>query len=249
MAIDNGSVMSTGATPQAGCEWYASRYGWVLRAGNVMVEGTSDVSYFERCSHLYQARHGRRLLGTDLSIFAAGHGDDGGTYGVSEKFPTLFNLAALDLDAGGRRRFKTIALLDNDRMGQKAVAGITQGHRQIREYESIFSLKRIMPHKAGSVQRLAERTRAANASFPSLDCTIEDLLSDAFFESFIRTMPAAEARAATRSGGASHRFWTEQGKRELRLLALRTATIEDMKPMVEVLRALRTYVGLPADGC
>lgn len=241
--------MPTGLTPQAGCEWYASRYGWSLRAGNVMVEGTSDVSYFEHCSHLYQARHGRRLLGTDLSIFAAGHGDDGGTYGVSEKFPTLFNLASLDLDAGGRRRFRTIALLDNDRMGQKAVAGITQGHRQIREYESIFSLKRVMPHKAGSIQKLSERTRTANASFASLDCTIEDLLSDAFCETFARTTPLAVARPATSSGGAHHRYWTEQGKRELRLLALRTARLEDMQPMVEVLRALRTYVGLSPDGC
>lgn len=241
--------MSTGATPQAGCDWYASRYGWALHAGNVMVEGTSDVSYFERCSHLYQTRHGRRLLGVDLSIFAAGHGDDGGTFGVSEKFPTLFNLASLDLDAGGRRRFKTIALLDNDRMGQKAIAGITQGHRQIREYESIFSLKRVMPHKGGSVQKLAESTRTANTSFPSLECTIEDLLSNAFCESFIRTMPQAVAREATSSGGASHRHWTQQGKRELRLSALQTATFEDMQPMIDVLRALRTYVGLPADGC
>lgn len=241
--------MSTGAAPQAGCEWYASRYGWSLRAGNVMVEGTSDLSYFDRCSQLYQARFGRRLLGMDLSIFAAGHGDDGGTYGVSEKFPTLFNLASLDLDAGGRRRFRTIALLDNDRMGQKAVAGITQGHRQIREYESIFSLKRVMPHKAGSIQKLAERTRAANATFVSLDCTIEDLLSDAFCENFVRTTPQAVARIATTSGGANHRYWTDQGKRELRLSALRTAKFEDMQPMIDVLRALRTYVGLSADGC
>lgn len=220
-----------------------------MRAGNVMVEGTSDVSYFERCSQLYQARFGRRLLGADLSVFAAGHGDDGGTYGVSEKFPTLFNLASLDLDAGGRRRYRTIALLDNDRMGQKAVAGITQGHRQIREYESIFCLKRVMPQRAGSAQKLGERTRAANATFPSLECTIEDLLSDAFCVNFVQAMPHAVARAATNSGGAHHRYWTDQGKRELRLSALRTATFEDMHPMIEVLRALRTYVGLPADGC
>ena len=241
--------MSTRTTPLAGCEWYASQCGWSLRTGNIMVEGTSDVSYFERCSYLYQARVGRSLVGVDLSIFAAGRGDDGGTFGVSEKFPTLFNLASLDLDTEGRRRFRTIALLDNDRRGQKAVAGITQGHRQIREYESIFCLKRVMPHKAGSPQKLAEQTRVANARFPSGDCTIEDLLSDTFCENFVRTMPDAVARATTRSGEAHHRYWTEQGKRELRLSALRTATMEDMQAMIEVLRALRTYVGLPADGC
>ena len=241
--------MTIGTAPQAGCEWYASQYKWNLRAGNVMVEGTSDVSYFEHCSQLYHARFGRRLLGIDLSIFAAGYGDDGGTYGVSEKFPTLFNLASLDLDAGGHRRFRTIALLDNDRMGHKAIAGITQGHRQIREYESIFSLKRVMPRKSGSIKKLAEHTRTINAAFSSLDCTIEDLLSDAFCESFVQTMPNAVERAAISIGGAYHRYWTNQGKRDLRLSVLRTATFEDMQPMIEVLRSLRTYVGLPADGC
>jgi hypothetical protein len=240
--------MSTKETPPAGCEWYASRCGWTLRTGNVIVEGTSDASYFERCSQLYQAHYGRQLLGVDLSIFAAGYGNDGGTYGVSEKFPTLFNLASLDLDPSGRRKFRTIALLDNDRMGQRALAGITQGHRQIREYESIFSLKRVMPHRAGSIQKLAERTRAANAAFSSLECNIEDLLSDSFCEHFARSNPEAVARPATRLGGACRRYWTEQGKRELRLSALRNATFEDLQPMIEVLRALRTYVGLPADG-
>lgn len=126
-------------------------------------------------------------------------------------------LASLDLDAGGHRRFRTIALLDNDRMGHKAIAGITQGHRQIREYESIFSLKRVMPRKSGSIKKLAEHTRTINAAFSSLDCTIEDLLSDAFCESFVQTMPNAVERAAISIGGAYHRYWTNQGKRDLRL--------------------------------
>lgn len=238
--------MSTAVTP---CEWYAKQYGWSLRAGNLMVEGSSDVSYFEHCSKLYEAHCGRKLVGVDLAVFAAGQGDDGGTFGVSEKFPTLFNLAKLDMDASGKSRFKAIALLDDDRMGRRAVTGITQGHRQIREYESLFRLRRSMPLRAGSVQKLEEKTKAANTAFGALECTIEDLLADSFCTGFIRGMPHAIARAAVPSGGACHRDWTVDGKRELRLAAIRTGTLADMQGMVDALRALRTYVGLPADGC
>jgi hypothetical protein len=125
--------------------------GWKLSDGNLMVEGTSDVAYFKLAARLYRTRAGLSLLGQDFSIFAAGLGNEGGTYGVSEKFPTLFNLASYDQDAAGRRRFKVIALLDDDRMGQAALTGITRGHRQIREYESIFRLRRLMPQRAGSL--------------------------------------------------------------------------------------------------
>lgn len=214
-----------------------------------MVEGTSDVSYFEHCSKLYEAHCGRRLLGVDLAVFAAGQGDDGGTFGVSEKFPTLFNLAKLDMDAAGKNRFRAIALLDDDRMGRRTVTGISQGHRQLREYESLFRLRRTMPLRAGSVQKLEERTKTSNTAYGSLECTIEDLLTDSFCDHFVRAMPQAVARAATSSGGASHRSWTEEGKRELRLSAIRTATLADMQGMVDALRALRTYLGLPVDGC
>ncbi len=241
--------MSTAIAPKAGCEWYASQCGWSLRAGSLMVEGTSDVSYFMHCSKLYEAQYGLKLVGVDLAVFAAGQGDDGGTFGISEKFPTLFNLAKLDMDATGKTRFRTIALLDDDRMGRRAASGISQGHRQIREYESLFRLRRIMPHRAGSVQKLEEKTKEANSAFGALECTIEDLLADSFCTRFISGMPNAIARAATSAGGVSHRDWTTDGKRALRLEVIRTGTLADMQGMVDVLRALRTYLGLPANGC
>lgn len=214
-----------------------------------MVEGTSDVAYFEHCSKLYEAQCGLRLVGVDFAVFAAGRGDDGGTYGVSEKFPTLFNLAKLDMDAAGKSRFRTIALLDDDRMGRRAVTGISQGHRQIREYESLFKLRRIMPLRAGSIQKLEEKTKAANTTFTTLDCTIEDLLADSFCSKFINNKPEALEKVLRSVNGASRRVWTPDGKHKLLQETIRTGTLEDMQLMVDVLRALRTYVGLPADGC
>lgn len=230
--------------PRAGCEWYAERCGWRLRRGNVMVEGTSDVAYFQLASRLFQKKHGRRLIDEELSIFAAGVGDDGGTYGISEKFPTLFNLAALDLDAAGRCRFKTIALLDDDSRGRQTLNGITKGNRQIREFESIFCLKRTMPLKAGSTQKLAERVRTANAAYKSIDCVVEDLLSKDLCDRFIQQMPHSVARPADTVGDGVRRRWTEQDKRRLREFAEESATLGDVLGLVEVLKALRSYLGL-----
>ena len=110
--------MSNPAAPKAGCEWYAAMCGWSLSLGNVIVEGTSDVEYFTLAARLHRADSGASLLGTDLSIFAAGLEEEGGTFGISERFPTLFNLASHDRDADGRRRFQVIALLDDDTMGR-----------------------------------------------------------------------------------------------------------------------------------
>lgn len=213
-----------------------------------MVEGTSDVAYFNIASRLHRLANGMELLGDDFSIFAAGVGDEGGTYGVSERFPTLFELASIDVDGAGRRRFRVTALVDDDRMGQNAVTGITRGHRRIAEYESVFRLRRSMPLQAGSAKSLAEKTKAANACYGSLECVIEDLLSNELCTNFIQSMPHAVQRSAITNGSGMHRFWTEHGKRELLNFASTNAKVSDVTALIDVLRALRSYVRLPPDG-
>lgn len=240
--------MTSAASPKAGCEWYAAMCGWSLSTGNVMVEGTSDAAYFALAARLHRAQTGASLLGTDLSIFAAGLEEEGGTFGVSERFPTLFNLASLDQDPNGRRRFRVIALLDDDTMGRSAVKSIAGGHRQIREYESTFRLRRVMPRRTDSVRALASLTEAANAVFGRLECTIEDMLSDELCARFIASRPDAVNRPALTVATGTHRYWTPSGKRMLRQFAEEQATIDDVHPMVDALRSLRSYVGLPPDG-
>lgn len=222
--------------------------GWSLSAGNVMVEGTSDVAYFELAARLHRSQSGASLLGADLSIFAAGREEDGGTYGVSEKFPTLFNLALLDQDPNGRRRFRVIALLDDDTMGRSAVNLIAGGHRQIREYESTFRLRRVMPRRTGSAKALAEQTETANAAFGRIECTIEDMLSDELCARFVAARPEAVNRPAATAATGVHRYWTPSGKRMLRQFAAEHATIEDVRLLADALRSLRSYLGLPPDG-
>lgn len=240
--------MTTTASPKAGCEWYAAMCGWSLSTGNVMVEGTSDVAYFALAARLHQAQSGASLLGTDLSIFAAGLEEEGGTFGISERFPTLFNLASLDQDPNGRRRFRVIALLDDDTMGRSAVNLIAGGHRQIREYESTFRLRRVMPKRSDSVKALASQTETANAVFGRLECTIEDMLSDKLCARFVASRPDAVNRPASTAATGTHRYWTPSGKRMLRQFAEEQATIDDVHSLVDALRSLRSYVGLRPDG-
>ncbi len=240
--------MSRSVSPNAGCEWYAATYGWSLLAGNVMVEGTSDVAYFQLAAKLNQVALGTSLLGKDLSIFPAGEEDDGGTFGISEKFPTLFNLAGLDLDANGRRRFRVVALVDDDTMGRSAVGVIAGGHRQIREFESLFRLRRVMPHRSGTAKALSVQTEALNSAFGRLECTIEDMLSEGLCNAFAAAKPEAVSRPSTVAGPGAHRYWTIAGKRMLREFAEKTATIDDVRALVDALRALRSYLGLPPDG-
>lgn len=213
-----------------------------------MVEGTSDVAYLRLASQLYRRETGLELLGEDLSIFAAGVGDEGGTYGISERFPTLFEMASLDIDEAGRRRFRVIALLDDDNMGRVAVSGISRGHRRIAEYESIYRLRRSMPLRAGSTRTLADKTKTANACYGTLDCVIEDLISNNLCSRFIKEMPLSVKRQATVSGTGSHRYWTDSGKRELLKFVSENAKNEDMGGMIGTLRALRSYLNLPPDG-
>ena len=232
----------------AGCEWIANKRGWSLLHGNVMVEGTSDVAYFQLASQLYQESNGRKMLGVDFSMFAAGFGDEGGTYGISERFPTLFEMASLDLDINGKRRFRVIALVDDDKMGQAAVAGITRGHRKIMECQSIFKLRRSMPRKSGSQKTLLQRTKDENSNYGTLECTVEDLLPNDLIEQFIQEMPQAIYRNADLRGSGVHRYWTDDGKRKLLQFVEKKAKLEDLERMVEVLQALRSYVELPPEG-
>jgi hypothetical protein len=213
-----------------------------------MVEGTSDVAYFALAARLHWAQSGASLLGTDLSIFAAGLEENGGTFGISERFPTLFNLASLDQDLKGNRRFRVIALLDDDTMGRSAVKMIAGGHRQIREYESTFRLRRVMPRRADSTSALASQTETANAAFGRLECTIEDLLRDELCSRFLTSKPDAVDRPALTVATGTHRYWTPSGKRMLRQFAEEQATIDDVRALVDALRSLRSYLGLPPEG-
>ncbi|EMM2267806.1 hypothetical protein [Pseudomonas aeruginosa] len=232
----------------SGCEWLALQRGWILKRGSVMVEGSSDVAYFNHASKLYEIEEKKRLIDDDFSIFAAGMGDEGGTFGISESFPTLFNLADIDAKNTPSKKYKVIALVDDDKMGQAAAGGISRGHRSIIEYEVIFRLRRKMPLRAGSTRALEQKTKEANSEYGNLECVIEDLISSEFHQKFISKMPQANWKPSIHKGTGAHHYLTEDGKRQLLKFTIESATIADLQSIVDILKSLRTYVGLPPDG-
>ncbi|AZD30739.1 hypothetical protein [Pseudomonas chlororaphis] len=231
-----------------GCLWLASKLGWRLARGNVMVEGTSDVEYFEIAAYLYNVKTGLNLIGEDFSVFAAGEKDDGGAPGIMERFPSIFTTAMHDVDAASKIKYKIIAVADDDHYGKIAVNAVPKGHRAIFEYEHIFRLRRIMPLRAGSRDALKNQTRQANEEYGALDCVIEDLLSLAIIKEYQASNPGHLSGNIITLGKGHHAPWTPQGKSGLLKFTRKKAKIDDVELLVDVLKALRSYVGLPPEG-
>lgn len=232
---------------QSLAQLYAARKGWNLLRGNVMVEGTADVAYFELASNLYERDTRVSLVGKDLSFFPAGLGDAGGTYGICEQYPTLLNVVHADPDPNGKLRFRVIALFDKDTHGKNALRMLTKSNRSIRENSNAFLLHYCMPRKSRDSKPLGEHIAAANAYCSSLDCEIEDLLNDAICVEYAAQFPHHLARTTTLDC-ETHRDWTVDGKRGLLEFARDVAILSDVVRIVDAIKSLRFYLGLPTDG-
>jgi len=240
--------MDKSSIPLVGCQWYAAQMGWQLLKGNVMVEGNLDVRYFRRAAALYHRDCGLHLLDKDLSVFAAGTGDAGGTYGITENFPALFKLARLDLDANGKVKYRTIALLDSDHRGKSATRLICQSNRSIRENANVFLLRRNMPRKSRDAAPLSKHLEESNREFNGLDCVVEDLLDAFICELYEAEYPQHIDGKIAFSASGHHRRWTQDGKFGLCKYMEQYAELGHVTLIVEVLKSLRFYLGLPEDG-
>ncbi len=240
--------MAQSAEPKNVGKWYAEKMGWKLSSGNVMVEGTTDVAYFELASRLHFEKTGMRLLDNNLSVFASGLEDEGGAYGIQDSFPTLFNLNRLDTDTNGRVKYRLIALFDDDDIGRSAMNSLLYVNRLVKEYVSVFLLRRAMPLMPLVPAELGKLTAQQNQAFAGANCTIEDLLSDALSRRFLSGSQNVLARPLDPAIQTLHLPWNLAGKAQLREFAQKTATWNDVEGLVNTLRALRSYVGLPPEG-
>lgn len=227
-------------------ELWAEQLGWVLRKGNVIVEGTSDVFYFEFAAKLFKAQHGTDPL-QDLAILAAGVGTDGGVDGLNERFRTARELADVDRGPTGERKHRIIGLFDCDLEGKKAFergAGLT---RRIQGYRDLFPLHPVMPMMNGAeAATVKRRALELNKDFLGLPWEIEDFVSKDVFELLIADHPH-EVRREMEAGGKLHRELSYEGKRKLRDYVETYATLDDVAGIIEVTKALRNYVGLRID--
>jgi hypothetical protein len=90
------------------------------------------------------------------------------------------------------------------------------------------------------------RVQPPKPAFEGLDWEIEDLCSEALLLSFESDYPWAVASRQT-VGAFIHRALDSKAKPLLKAYFLQHATIEDARTMLELLKALRSYVGLDHD--
>jgi hypothetical protein len=228
-------------------EEFASKLGWRIARGNVLVEGTSDVAIIEHASRLYKQARGLDLLGQDLAVIAVGYGDDGGADGINRRLPAIRQIAAADPGPGGNIDRRFIGLYDNDSVGQRAVANICSYDSTIKKYSEVFILKPVMPLK-GAVppKKLAERFEKENIAFQGLDWEIEDLVSEELRLAFEHDYPTA-TRNKKEIGGRTHREMTVDGKRQLIQFVRDYAKLSDVEEVIRLIRALRDYCQLRTD--
>lgn len=228
-------------------ELWAQQLGWRVRKGNVIVEGESDVFYFEHAAWLYKRKYGIDPFGDDFSVIAAGRADAGGVDGVNERFRAARELAAVDVHPDGAVKYRFIGLFDNDDQGRRAFGRGAGLSRRIEGYRDLFLLHPVMPLANGAnAATIKQRAIDLNRDYLHLDWETEDLVSPEIY----RVFEAEYIHEITRSktvAGKTHRDLTWTGKVKLQQCVREYAELEDLLEFIVLIRALRNYLRLRMD--
>ena len=227
---------------------YAKKKGWELKRLNVMVEGDSDVRYFDLAANLYKKKTGLQIIGQDMSIFAAGTASSGGTDGIYEEFPVLKKIIQIDCDSNGKALFRLIALIDNDRSGRSLYRSLLEQYRSIYENRDIFLLKRVFPRTASECHALTSQMAKFNSEWKDIDCEIEDLISRDLINVFIEEEPTALIKPCEIMERHHHHEFTSAAKGRLFQFVKSYASLVDLEDIIDILKSLRYYSGLKIEG-
>jgi len=205
----------------------------------LLVEGTSDVEYFELAARLEYAQTGVCLLDESFRIVAAGRGDRGGVDGVVRELITLRNMAQYILTPGGKQKYKFAGLFDNDFAGQRAITQACSFDSGIVEFRDVFRLWPEMPI-AGINDPVVVKNKysLANGRLPDLNWELEDFLPADMFADFGREYPR-QIRAQKMIGPYTHYELSKDGKENFRRHVLDNAMHSDVRRLIDVIRALR----------
>ena len=227
---------------------YGQSLSWNLRPRTVLVEGTTDMALFQLAARLERKNTGSDLFADGLAIIAAGEGDQGGTRGVIREFNALRCFARVSLMRNGRPRYRFIGLFDNDNAGRQAISGARVVDKSILEYKDVFRLQPVMPCTGNlDPKTLAKTFDRLNVDYKGLDWELEDLLPTDFLDAYLADHPYA-VRRTTPIGDKTHRDFTTDGKARLHRYIRDNAMEEDLLAVVDVIKALRFYLGLPQLG-
>ncbi|CAN2534750.1 hypothetical+protein [Methylocapsa aurea] len=224
---------------------YAASKSWTLRPNIVLVEGTSDEALFRRADELSRLA-GQVLLGDNISIVAAGRGDQGGTFGVARELIALRSYAPLVLDKRGFLAYRIVALVDNDHAGRQIIQDVTRLDRSAVEFQDIVALRPVIPKfiKTDPLSRQHE-CNLANLPYGMMDWEIEDTLSPKLIAKFEKANPDIIVER-TVNRDKIHYNLEDSAKAVLHLFVQREAALEDLSGVVEIVHMLRAILGLPS---
>jgi hypothetical protein len=181
----------------------------------------------------------------DLAFVPAGEGDQGGATGVIRELIVLNSIAATVLGPSGKPRYGIAALFDNDDAGRYAVRSASKLDVRLTEYKNMFLLRPAMPETTNrDPSAMHALLEGANAPFRGLNWELEDLFPESFMKAFRESEPSAVARTTT-AGGKTHRDLTRDGKARFHRFVREQAMLADLAGVVETIKAIRSYVGLP----
>ncbi|WP_246675903.1 hypothetical protein [Mesorhizobium sp. B2-1-3] len=210
----------------------------------MVLEGTSDVAFLEHAAGLHSRAFGGAILDADFAVVAAGFGDDGGVDGVNRRLNMMRQLADTDRDPSGAIVYRFIGLLDNDWAGRNALEAACKFDRRLCAYTDLILLHPVMPVLTAGAVNLETEMIQANRQFTKLNWEIEDLCSERLLAAFEVINPGA-VTARRSAAGRTHREFDRKAKAELRRYFLREASLGDVREMLALLKALRSYVFLP----
>lgn len=225
-------------------EQVAAQLRWRIGRNTVVVEGTSDVAFLEHTADLHARAYGGTILDADFAVVAAGFGEEGGVDGVNRRLNMMRQLADTDRDPSGAIIYRFLGLLDNDWAGRNALQVARKFDRRIVPYTDLMLLHPIMPVLAVCTVDLESQVLRANQRFTKLDWEIEDLCSERLLAAFEAAHPGA-VTVRRSAAGRTHREFDRRAKPDLKRYFLREAVIGDVDGLLGLLKALRSYVGLP----
>jgi len=227
---------------------FAAAHRWPIAERCIVVEGEHDQRYLALADQLYFEVVGLRLLGKRVSAFPTGIGDDGGAFGMQRHFHPLRANMDCDLTPEGRRVFHAIALFDDDMEGRRGFSALTGQHLNYRKWRDVFSLRRVLPRETRDPEQTSKFVDDANSAWKGMDCEIEDLVAAPLIDEFVRENPRAVRRAPERRAEGIHCFFERQAKSEFVRFVEKHAVFADMACVVEFLKSLRYFLGVPVDG-
>ena len=155
-------------------------------------------------------------------------------------------ISRIVLSREGKQIYRFIGLFDNDAAGRNAARTSNALNTDIFEYRDVYRLRPIMPVTRNyDIKAMKSLFESKNVQYEKLDWECEDLLSSSLVEAFLSEQPSA-LRSCIKVSGLEHREWTGDGKAKLHRFVSQHAIHEDLATVIDVIRCLRSLLGLPA---